>query len=65
MDHSLFYFVLQGLGMTSNFDTLHFHQKAFNKEQSPVTADTMLHLSFLVHFQILTSQVALPCLCNL
>jgi len=24
--------------MTSNFDTLQFHYKAFNKKQSPVTA---------------------------
>jgi hypothetical protein len=59
------YFILQGSGMTSNFDTLQFHHKAFNNEQSPVTADTMLHLSFQAHFQILTSQVSLPCLCNL
>ena len=51
--------------MTSNFDTLRFHHKACNKEQSPVTADTMLHLSFHMHLQILTSQIALPCLCNL
>jgi hypothetical protein len=39
MDHSFsFFFVLQGLGMISNSDTLQFHHKAFNIAQSPVTA---------------------------